>query len=100
MTMQQKAITRQQRLQVWRIENGKTWAELAEGSGIPPRNLSAYLSGAKTIPLFVRAAALAAGIPAELVPEATRSKAELLAENEALRERVQDLEARLDPGAA
>jgi hypothetical protein len=96
--MQQKSLTRQQRLQVWRIENRKTWAELAEGSDIPPRNLCAYLCGERTIPSFVREAALAAGIPAELVPEATRSKADVLAENEALRARVEALEARLGAG--
>lgn len=95
----EKKLTRQQKLKIWCIENSFDTAQLTEKSGLARQTVSQELYYRPTMRADLRKLCLSLGIPAELLAPPTRKKADLLAENLELRQRVAELEGRSAPQA-
>jgi len=95
----EKKLTRQQKLKIWCIENSFDTAQLTEKSGLARQTVSQELNYRPSMRADLRDLCLRLGIPADLLPPPTRKKAELLAENLELRQRVAELEGQRAPQA-
>ncbi|MHC1701470.1 MAG: hypothetical protein AB9900_10885 [Humidesulfovibrio sp.] len=83
-------LPRQRRLRVWLLERPEPLdlKALAESCNISTSGLHNEFYQRETMKADVHAACLALGIPLDLLPPPTRPKAELLRENQELRERL------------
>lgn len=95
----EKKLTRQQKLKIWCIENSFDTAQLTEKSGLAKQTVSQELNYRPTMRADLHTLCTSLGIPAELLPQPTRKKAELVRENLELRQRVAELEGRSAPQA-
>jgi hypothetical protein len=98
-TVSQKSLTRQQKLKIWCIENQFDTAQLTAKSGLAKQTVSQELNYRPTMRSDLYTLCIALGIPAELLPPQTRKKSELVRENQELRQRLAELEARSAPQA-
>lgn len=85
---------RKKELKKWLIDHpldDELVAGAAEQIGLATRTLKLYLTR-KTIPRYVHAEFVRMGIPADVLPDPTRTKQGLIDENRELRRRLADYE--------
>lgn len=90
-TVNEKTLTRQQMLKIWFIETGFDRARLARLAGISKQALHQALFKRPSASADFRDLCILQGIPAELLPPTKRKKADLLAENLTLKQRLAEL---------
>jgi len=96
-TVNEKTLTRQQKLKIWFIENAFDSSELTKQSGLAKQIVSQELNYRPSMRVDLRNLCLRLGIPADLLPPPTMKKAELLRQNQELQQRIAELEARGAP---
>lgn len=90
-------LTRQQKLKIWFIETSFDRTKLAALAGYSKQALSQALFYSPACNPKFRKLCLSQGIPDDLLPPAQRKKADLLAENLELRQRLAALEGQSAP---
>ena len=88
---------RKRELKKWFIDNPKVTVQtIAAAYGKSPTTVNSHLFHCPSAPADLLAICTRMGIPDEMLPPVTRSKAELLAENRALKDRLAQFEGRRD----
>ena len=88
----ENTLTRQQMLKIWMIKVGFDFSELVRLSKVSKQAVSLMLNNRESIPEAFHKLCIAQGIPANLLPPATRPTADLVRENQELRARIAMLE--------
>ena len=91
-TVNEKILTRQQKLKIWFIETEFDASSLVKKFGVSRQALSQELFYRPSMRPESRDICIKAGIPVDLLPPPTRPKAELLRENLELRARLAQYE--------
>lgn len=98
-TVNEKPLTRQQKLKIWIIENKFDVPQLTKKSGLVRQTVSQELYYRPSMRADLRNLCIDLGIPVDLLPPQTRKKSELLRENLELRQRLAALEGQAAPQA-